>query len=366
MKPRLILFTLIGIAILALGIWAIQTRRGDEPRITAETAPTQTTAAPSPTPAPTPVPEATLIAVGDVMLSREVAKKIIQHGLDYPYKEIATHLRSAHGVFANLETPITAGRAIEQSEMTFRADPGVEHALRQAGVTIVSLANNHTPNFGQKGLLDTFTYLNNAGVAYVGAGRDDTEAYAHDIITLNGIRIAFLAYNDDDVVPASYKATPNRAGTAFMDIPRMTASVTAAKKEADLVFVSMHSGTEYVAKPNTSQTTFARAAIDAGADAVIGHHPHVVQTAEIYKGKPILYSLGNFVFDQMWSQDTRRGMAVKLHMTPAGITKMEFQPILISNYAQASLLTGADAETVLARLELPLTNGVYAFSSSAD
>src|SRR3990167_10074072 len=118
----------------------------------------------------------------------------------------------------------------------------------------------------------------------------------------------------------------------------MREAVKEAKQKTDFVIVSMHAGIEYVNKPNTSQTNFAREAIDAGADLIIGHHPHVVQIMEKYKGKYIFYSLGNFVFDQMWSMATREGLMIKAYFTKSGVEKVLLYPVLIENYSQPRLL----------------------------
>ncbi len=296
-----------------------------------------------------------LIAVGDIMLSRNVAQKIkTRRDINYPFLKVRDQLKSADIVFANLENPITPGPDIKTGQMIFHATPGVEKALRDAGITIVSLANNHTPNFGQRGLVDTFRLLREAGIRYVGAGNNFEEARKHVTISTNGLRVAFLAYNDRDVVPASYQATAKQAGTAFMDMAELQRAVKAAKQESDFVIVSMHSGTEYKKLPNANQKKFAHAAIDAGAEMVIGHHPHVVQTMEEYKGKYIFYSLGNFIFDQMWSQDTREGIGLNIILTNAGVEAITFLPLQIDDYSQPRWLSdGAQAQRILNRLQFP-------------
>jgi len=129
-----------------------------------------------PTPTPTPKIQASLIAVGDIMLSRTVAQKIKQNSPDYPFTKTADFLQSADLLFANLETSLTEGRAINSGEMLFRADPTLAQTLKKYNFSILSLANNHTPNFGNKGLLDTFQYLSQAGIKYVGAGQNQTKA----------------------------------------------------------------------------------------------------------------------------------------------------------------------------------------------
>ena len=275
----------------------------------------------------------TLIAVGDIMLSRTVADRMEQSGLDYPFQKVSSFLNEADIVFGNLETPLIDGRRIESSEMIFRANPAAAGALRRAGFTILSLANNHTPNFGARGLLETFRSLTENDIKYVAAGKNSTEANQPVYLTVNNFTFAFLAYNDAGVVPVSYEATADRPGTAFMRIDKMTAAVKQAKAEADFVIVSMHAGDEYKVLPNQAQIDFARAAVDAGAELVIGHHPHVVQTVERYRGKNIFYSLGNFVFDQT-APATKEGLVAKIIFTKAGVSGLSFHPVLIENLSQ--------------------------------
>ncbi len=295
--------------------------------------------------------EVTLTAMGDIMLSRNVAAKIKENGTDYPFQEIAPYIK-ADIVFANLECPITAGPIVPTGSMIFHADPGVESALKKAGFTMLSLANNHTMNYGAKGLNDTFKLLQAVGIQYVGAGKDSDEASAPVYVEKNGIKFAFLGYNDADVVPDNYFATTTTTGTNRMDVVKMQEAVKAAKKNADIVIVSLHSGTEYKT-PNSHQIEFDHAAIDAGAELVIGHHPHVLQRVEKYKGKYIMYSLGNFVFDQMFSLETRQSVITKTTFTKQGLEKIEFTPVMIYDYAQPRVTTDeSEKKAILDKLEV--------------
>jgi len=310
--------------------------------------------------------EVSLVAVGDISYSRGVERIVRkQNNINYPFLKIQDYLKSADLIFGNLETPITQGSEIPDFEMIFRSNPGTEQALKQAGFSILSLANNHTPNFGEKGLKDTFNYLKNAGIKYVGAGQNDQEAYRSVYIEKKGIKFAFLAYNDADVVPAYYEASANRAGTAFMRMDKMAEAVKGAKQKADFVIVSMHAGIEYAGKPNNSQINFAHAVIDAGADSVIGHHPHAVQTVEKYKGKFIFYSLGNFVFDQPQSDETKEGLAVKIYFAKNGINKISLLPVVMENLAQPRMANKNEADKILQRLNFSLANqDVYSWNNN--
>ncbi len=297
----------------------------------------------------------TLFAVGDIMLSRTVAQRIKAKGTVYPFKKVRDFLKTGDVVFGNLENPIIAGRRIKPLEMSFRVDPGLEGELQKAGFTILSLANNHTPNFGQEGILSTIKLLTSVGILFVGAGKDADEAYAPVFFTKKGVRFAFLAYNDSSVVPRSYKATRVKAGTAFLDMKKMKTGIEEAKRNADIIIVSMHTGNEYTHQANTTQKKFAHAAIDFGADLVIGHHPHVVQNVERYNDGVIVYSLGNFIFDQMWSRKTREGVILQAIISKERVEDVDFIPILIDDYAQPRIVTGKEAKKILKPLGLSLT-----------
>lgn len=296
-----------------------------------------------------------LVAVGDIMLSRGVAGEIRRHGdFRHPFAMVEKHLKSGDIVFGNLENPITPGREIMMPEMVLRADPGVETALKNAGFTILSLANNHLPDFGRQGLLDTFQYLNQAGIEYAGAGKTENEAFAAKYIETKGMKLAFLAFTDPVLVDGSYLAGVDNPGAAYLDQEKVKAAVRDAGEKADFVVVSMHAGTEYEHGPDRTQIQFARLAIDAGADLVLGHHPHVLQKAEEYKGKYIFYSLGNFVFDQKWSRAAREGLIAKIFITRQGVEKVEFLPVFINDQNQPQVIEGEGAESVLNTLWLKL------------
>jgi len=297
-------------------------------------------------------PETSIAFVGDVMLSRAVMAQIKAGSGDWrePFAGFADWLASADITVGNLETAVTDGRRVGLTEMVFRADPEAATALADVGFDVVSLANNHTPNFGQAGLANTFRHLNEAGVRYVGAGPDDFAAWQPVYVQKNGLVFGFVAVNDGDVVPSHYAAAPGRAGTAVANEERLQNAVSEARLAADVVVLLLHSGSEYSPRPNGRQTVWAKAAIDAGADLVIGHHPHVVQTLEYYKDRPIIYSLGNFVFDQTWSQMTRDGLGVRAVFRGATLSRLELEPLIINSDYYPVRADEESARRVLARL----------------
>ena len=291
-------------------------------------------------------PQVSLIAVGDIMLSRVVGSKMTKYGdYRYPFLKTADLLKSADLTFGNLESPLTPGREILTGEIAFRADPEVTEGLTYAGFDVLTLANNHILNFGRQGLENTFKYLKEAEIDFIGAGETAADAYQPLIKEVQGIKFAFLAYSYTD---------SNSSQVALMDSAKMSEAAKQAKEQADFVIVTMHAGTEYQFVPNKHQKEFAHQAIEAGATLVIGHHPHVVETVEEYQGGYIIYSLGNFVFDQMWSQGTREGMVVKIVFKKEGITELEFHPVIIEDYSQPRFASDSEAERIIARLDLEL------------
>lgn len=301
--------------------------------------------------APIAPKEVSIVFAGDIMLSRGVNRAINKNNnINFPFAKLSDYINSADFGFANLETPITPGREIVNMEMVFRSEPGVEKAMKDSGFDILSLANNHSGNFGALGLRDTFDYLKNAGIEYVGGGVDDAEANAPLYFEKNGIRFAILAYTDPTFTPYEYEAKQLRPGVAFMRTQKMIEAVNSAKMQADFVIVSIHAGDEYKPAPNKRQVDFSRAAIDAGADLIIGHHPHVVQTMEKYNGKYIFNSLGNFVFDQMFNDDVRKGLVVKATFNKDGVKNLELLPTWMEFLGQPRLADVNKYHLVLDRL----------------
>lgn len=296
-----------------------------------------------------------LSAVGDIQLSREVAAQIDKFGPIYPFENIANLTESSNLTVGNLESPFTTKEVNTQSgSMVFGADIKSIEGLKLAGFDLVNLANNHFGNQGQEGMNLTFSTLNQNNIDYFGAGTNFQTTHTPVIKQVNGVKIAFLGYSDSDVLPANSIAKEVSAGVAVMDIKQAKIDIEEAKTKADMVIVSMHSGTEYTPNPNSRQIEFAHAAIDSGADLVIGHHPHVVQAIENYRGKKIFYSLGNFVFDQAWSSETMQGLMVKLTFNNTKLTNTELIPIKIENWCQPRVLlpTEPEYESILNRINI--------------
>ncbi len=239
--------------------------------------------------------EIVITAVGDIMLAGKWAPFLREKGYDFPFDGIRKELAASDISLANLESPIAeSGQEYSEKQFRFRAEPHVAKAIRSAGFNLVTLANNHSMDFGSEALLETLQHLSNYGIAWIGAGKNLSEARKSALFTIKGKKIAFLGYSLTQ--PVEFFASRNRAGTAPGYETFVTADITNARREADYVIVSFHWGKEAISTVQPYQRTAAHKAIDAGADVIIGHHPHVLQGIEQYKNGLIFYSLGNFAF----------------------------------------------------------------------
>jgi len=289
----------------------------------------------------------TIILVGDVMLDRGVEYMIGKYGegdFRFPFLKIADELKGAKLLFGNLEGPISDKGIKVGSIYSFRAKPEAIEGLTFAGFNLISLANNHALDYGREALEDTFLRLKTAGIDYVGAGFNEGEAYGGRtpiIKEIEGTKIGFLAYTN--LGPESWKATSENSGIAWVsekDMEKVKESIKSAKERVDILIVSLHAGEEYAAEPTQFQIEFSKAAIDAGADLVIGHHPHVVQKSEKYKDKWIFYSLGNFVFDQGFSEETMRSEIIEVLIAESKIKEVKPKLIKMNNYFQPKIYEG--------------------------
>lgn len=304
------------------------------------------------------IDETTLIFGGDIMLARTVEQKILAAD-DYalPFRKIEQEFKKADLAFANLESPFfDGGSATPNGSTVFRALPETIEGLKLAGIDVVTLANNHFGDQGKKGELYTFKHLTDNGIEYVGAGNNFTEAHQPVIKEINKIGLGFLGYGYPET---TYVATVDSPGIANMDINQMKKDVKELKTKADFIVVTMHAGSEYTHTPGQSQIAFSHAAIDAGANLVIGHHPHVVQSTEKYKNGYIVYSLGNLVFDQMWSEETQQGAVAKVILSGDELKSIEIKPIHIYDYNQPDWADEEESKEILG--DMGLETGVLSF-----
>ncbi len=266
-----------------------------------------------------PAESLSLIFAGDVMLD-DGPGRVVADGRD-PLAAVAPLLAGADYRIANLECPVaTAGAPLDNKIYSFRAHPRVLSVL-QGRFDAVSLANNHSGDYGPAAFTETMALLDGAGIRRFGGGRNLVEAHAPLWIERKGLRIAVLGYNE--FKPRVFEAGAHHPGIAWSEDSHVIADIRAARKAgADLVIPLMHWGWEREREPSARQRALARRMIDAGAAAVVGGHPHVTQGAELYRGKPIIYSLGNFVFDGFDDVPAGRvGWLLRLELDRRGVAE---------------------------------------------
>lgn len=259
--------------------------------------------------------EATLVFTGDIMLA-DLPYIKYPSGTD-PFREFASIFKAADASIGNLECVIATGGKPSDKKWTFRGSPDVLPILKKH-IGIVSLANNHSVDYGHDAFLEQLDLLKKHRIAYFGGGRDCAEARKPHLLEVKGIRIALLGYNEFH--PRYFEAGPDWPGVAWGVDEQVVADIKSAreKHKADLVIPFMHWGDEEVPE-NDRQKKFARVMIDAGADLVVGGHPHVTQATEYYKGKLIVYSLGNFVFGGFDEGPSRTGWLLRVRLNKSGL-----------------------------------------------
>lgn len=325
--------------------WSLVAASGSE-SAAAELAPTLAAAL-------APEPAVHLAAVGDIMLDRSTGGALARGNLEYPFLYVADQLRAADYTVGNFESAMGTVGEPAPKRYPFRAPPEAAAALALAGFDLVSLANNHGADYGPEALLQALDLFAAANVATVGAGENEAAAHAPHIATVNGLTLGFLGYVH---VPAealtnfdvqSWTATADTPGLAWADPERVRADVVALRPKVDLVIVQLHSGYEYVEAPSEPQMLAAKAAVDAGAHLVLGHHAHILQGIERYNDGVIVYGLGNFAFE------IDRGLEagiLNVWLDRNGVRQLELRPTIIQFGGQPRLAESWEAAPILQRV----------------
>jgi len=324
------------LAAMAVGGWCVLSPLAPPQ----EAAPPKTSSATPATPSAPERREYTLLFTGDIMLSRAVGARMeAQKDWSFPFRLISDTLQSADLRYCNLECPVSdRGRNLHHL-YSFRANPKVIDGLNTAGFNVASQANNHTYDWGPEALLDSLERLRAAGIQPVGAGQNILAAHYPLLVHVGSLRIAFLAYVNID--PKEATAGVDRPGVAWLDPTQALTDIRFARPLADLVIVCPHWGVEYALKPTRAQVDLAHQMIDAGADMIVGSHPHVVQPVEKYHDCWVAYSLGNFIFDQQ-GPNTHRGLLLKATVRDRHVVDVQSIPIDINSSFQAKLAPTLD------------------------
>ncbi len=292
----------------------------------------------------------TIAAVGDVMLGGSMAAMLAESGADHPFDRTREILAAADIAVGNLEAPFGTRGTPFKKRFTFLVPPRHAPALARAGFDVMALANNHMMDYGPEPLQATLRLLDSLGIAYSGAGMDASAARRPAVVERGGVRAAFLSYSR--VHPLQFWAGKRKPGTAPANDAEVAADVRAARRDADLVVVSVHWGAELMTRPKDYQVRLAHAAIDAGADLVLGHHPHVLQGLELYKGKLIAYSLGNFAFGS-GSRRCTESIILITGFEGAKLSEIKVVPLCVDNHRvryQPTPVTGEEGRRILDNL----------------
>ena len=296
------------------------------------------------------VPIIRFAGVGDIALSHVYNGLLLEKGPNYPFDKVISLFRDKDILFGNLEAPISIRGETYPLKCGLRTRPEYISGIRDAGFSVLSLANNHILDYGEDAFYDTLDTLRRHDIKFFGAGVNLVEARKPEILEVNNLKVGFLGYCDV-VIDSPFYATPSSRGIAPMKIEYVKEDVGILKERADIVVVSLHWGIENWTYPSPSQKKTARKIIDYGADLILGHHPHVLQGIEKYRDGVIVYSLGNFMFSDInWTWENNRGDKVTSSVilrrenrstiifsaafTMHGISSFDLVPCLISESLQ--------------------------------
>lgn len=293
-----------------------------------------------------------LLALGDINLGRSVGQILLKDSIDYPFAFAGPVLNGYDIVFANLESQITDQGGETQhprDRYIFAAPPQAAQALLRGGVSVVSTANNHAFDYGLRGLRETIEFLERTGVRFTGTSKDSVGMFNPALIRRNGITVGFVAYSEFVNQKGAW-----RGRISLFEAGRAKKEIAALRESVDFVVASYHGGAEYVERPPKYTLSQMRQLVDLGADVVIGHHSHVPQGIEQYKGKWIFHSLGNFVFLQTHREWTQKSYAAAIELVSDShnvrINGVTLLPLLASNQPTFSVSPPV-RETILRRVE---------------
>jgi poly-gamma-glutamate capsule biosynthesis protein CapA/YwtB (metallophosphatase superfamily) len=335
-KPPRIWFGAGFAVLVAIVLFAVFVRTGSGPAAPAD-AGNRTAQRPSGpatsaggTPSASPEAKGSLLihGAGDVNVDPSYVTSYASEGYGYAWSGLDGLFRDDDLTVVNLECAVSKVGTAVPKEFNFRGDPAALPAMRKGGVDVANMGNNHSYDFGPDALVDTRKNLVDAGVDPVGAGKDAQEALSPAILHANGWTIAVVGL-DEVVDPPEAVAGPHTPGTAAgHDFPAMLDAVKAAAAESDLVVVDIHWGVELDTQPREYQVKEGHQLIDAGADVIFGGHSHRLQPLEMYEGKPIFYSLGNFVWPNFSAEGSRTGVA-EVRVAPNGNIRARILPAFI-------------------------------------
>lgn len=307
-----------------------------------------------------PAVPAEVTIVGDIMLGRQVGDSpASQRDAGAPLRPLQRRLARADLTIGNLESTLSSDGIPQQpGNDSFAADPGVLDALDDVGFDVLSLANNHTGDFGERAFRQTLRRVNTSPIERVGAGLDRQRAWRPVVVSRAGVRFGLVAFNAIGETPAASPRTPGVAEVRMQprtgplnagDLRRAVRAVRSLEDRADVVIVLPHWGEQYTNQPVTDQREVGAALLDAGADMVVGGHPHWVQGVQVHRGDLVVHSLGNFIFD-MDDHETQEGVMLEAVFWGGDLKAVDFVPYVIGPDFAPRLVKGDRATTILDRI----------------
>ncbi len=302
------------------------------------------------------LPSVTTVTVaGDIMLGRRVATEA-PGGSATTLRPLSRRLAAADLTIGNLESTLSDDGFPSQGDDSFAADPSVLSALDDAGFDLLSLANNHTGDYGEQALRQTLHAIDASPIRSVGAGRNANEAWRPVVLTADGVSVGFVAFNAIGETPRATRSRPGAAEIRMQprtgpldrsDLTRTSGIVQALSARTDITIVLPHWGDQYTNQPVADQRIVGAALVEAGADLVVGGHPHWVQGVQLHRGRVIAHSLGNFVFDMDFSRQTQEGALLELVFWGDRLRGMRLAPYVIGGDFAPRLVHGARARSIL-------------------
>lgn len=289
-----------------------------------------------------------ILFVGDILLANEAEKHIHKKGIEYPFWKIKEELLKYDFIFANMESPITKrGTPLVEKPYIFRVKPEDAVCLKDLKIDAVSISNNHLMDYNIEGMVDTIAALDRLNIRHTGGGMNLDEARRPVMLKYGDTTIVILAYCNRP--PEEYYATDSLPGIAPLDLNLIREDIAAYRLRNNRIIISLHWGIEQTHVPQKEQIATAHDIIDAGADAIIGHHPHWPQGIEIYRGRPIVYSLGNFINGYI-NPVERDNIAVGFYYNNGTLETIKVIPLAGRNRQirfQPFVLTGRQADGFL-------------------
>ena len=296
-----------------------------------------------------PKENVSLAVTGDVMFARNMPGVLSTDSS--PFEGVSDVISNVDLLLINFENAATTSGDALKGDVPLKCDPSYVPLAKANNITVAALANNHAYDYGETGMKDTLKYLKEADITAMGAGNNADEAHKAVVKEINGRKITILNYMDSenfaeysqDVMPYAKESSPGYSAYDSEDAKKQIAE----NNDSDCIIAYMHFGNEYSNSPNDNQVKIAHELIDYGADVVIGAHPHVTQGIDMYKGKPIFYSLGNFIFDQS-NTATHSAYFVKIDLV-GDTGECTVYPIYISNYLP-QYMSSEDGTSLLSNL----------------